>query len=80
MKYLILVCDGMADRKIKELGDRTPMEAAKTTPWMRWHAFRCAARYQTFPREWCRKAIPQTSPFYLMTRASIPKADLRLKP
>ena len=29
MKYLILVCDGMADRKIKELGDRTPMEAAK---------------------------------------------------
>lgn len=28
MKYLILVCDGMADRKIKELGSRTPMEAA----------------------------------------------------
>ncbi len=28
MKYLVLVCDGMADRKIKELGDRTPMEAA----------------------------------------------------
>ena len=29
MKYFVLVCDGMADRKIKELGDRTPMEAAK---------------------------------------------------
>lgn len=28
MKYFVLVCDGMADRKIKELGDRTPMEAA----------------------------------------------------
>lgn len=28
MKYLVLVCDGMADRKIKELGNRTPMEAA----------------------------------------------------
>lgn len=29
MKYLILVCDGMADRKVKELGGHTPMEAAK---------------------------------------------------
>jgi len=28
MKYFVLVCDGMADRKIKELGDKTPMEAA----------------------------------------------------
>lgn len=28
MKYFVLVCDGMADRKIKELGDCTPMEAA----------------------------------------------------
>jgi 2,3-bisphosphoglycerate-independent phosphoglycerate mutase len=29
MKYLVLLCDGMADYKIPELGDRTPMEAAK---------------------------------------------------
>lgn len=29
MKYLILVYDGMADRKIKELGDKTPMQVAK---------------------------------------------------
>ena len=28
MKYFVLVCDGMADRKIKELDNRTPMEAA----------------------------------------------------
>ena len=28
MKYLVLVCDGMADRKIEALGNRTPMEAA----------------------------------------------------
>ncbi len=28
MKYFVLVCDGMADRKIKELGGKTPMEAA----------------------------------------------------
>ncbi len=29
MKYLILIPDGMADEPIKELGDRTPMQAAK---------------------------------------------------
>lgn len=28
MKYLVLLCDGMADYKVKELGNRTPMEAA----------------------------------------------------
>lgn len=30
MKYLILVGDGMGDYPLKELGDRTPLEAAKT--------------------------------------------------
>ncbi len=30
MKYVILVGDGMADRPLKELGGRTPLEAAKT--------------------------------------------------
>ena len=29
MKYLILVYDGMADRPIPELGDKTPMEVAR---------------------------------------------------
>ena len=28
MKYLILLCDGMADRALAELGGKTPMEAA----------------------------------------------------
>ena len=28
MKYLVLIPDGMADRKVRELGGRTPMEAA----------------------------------------------------
>ena len=28
MKYIIIVPDGMADKKIEELGDRTPMEYA----------------------------------------------------
>lgn len=29
MKYLVLLCDGMADRKVESLGNRTPMETAK---------------------------------------------------
>lgn len=30
MKYLVLVCDGMADEPIEELGGLTPLQAAKT--------------------------------------------------
>lgn len=30
MKYIVLVCDGMSDYPIQELGSRTPLEAAKT--------------------------------------------------
>ena len=29
MKYLVLLCDGMADYKLAELSDKTPMEKAK---------------------------------------------------
>src|SRR3989344_3595663 len=31
MKYIIIVPDGMADYPIKELGDKTPLEAARRT-------------------------------------------------
>ena len=30
MKYVVLICDGMADRPLKELGGRTPIEEAST--------------------------------------------------
>lgn len=30
MKYLIVLCDGMADEPLEELGHRTPLEAAET--------------------------------------------------
>lgn len=33
IKYIVLVADGMADYPVKELGDRTPIEAART-PFM----------------------------------------------
>jgi len=31
MKYIIIIADGMEDRPIKELGNKTPLEAANTT-------------------------------------------------
>ena len=30
MKYIIVLCDGMADEPLTELGGKTPLEAAKT--------------------------------------------------
>ena len=33
MKYIVLLCDGMADRKIEALGNKTPMECA-SKPFM----------------------------------------------
>jgi 2,3-bisphosphoglycerate-independent phosphoglycerate mutase len=30
MKYIVLVCDGMSDYPLKELGERTPLEAERT--------------------------------------------------
>ena len=30
MKYLVVLCDGMADYPVEELGNKTPLEAADT--------------------------------------------------
>ena len=30
MKYIVILCDGMADEPLEELGERTPLEAART--------------------------------------------------
>lgn len=37
MKYIVILCDGMADEPIESLGGRTPLEAART-PGMDWLA------------------------------------------
>ena len=37
MKYVIVLADGMADEPIAKLGEKTPMEVAKT-PTMDWLA------------------------------------------
>ena len=33
MKYVVLLCDGMADYPVEELGGKTPMQAARK-PYM----------------------------------------------
>ena len=30
MKYIVILCDGMADEPLEELDGRTPLEAAET--------------------------------------------------
>ena len=30
MKYIVILCDGMADKPLEELGGKTPLEAART--------------------------------------------------
>ena len=30
MKYIVILCDGMADEPLEELDGRTPLEAART--------------------------------------------------
>ena len=30
MKYIVILCDGMADEPLDELGGKTPLEAART--------------------------------------------------
>lgn len=49
MKYIVLVCDGMSDYPLKELGERTPLEAART-PNMDFIARHgCLGRAKTIP-------------------------------
>ena len=30
MKYIVILCDGMADEPLEKLGGKTPLEAART--------------------------------------------------
>ncbi|MDD5348479.1 MAG: cofactor-independent phosphoglycerate mutase [Candidatus Omnitrophica bacterium] len=49
MKYIVLVPDGMADYPIKELGDRTPLEAARTPNMDHLAKFGRLGRAKTIP-------------------------------
>ena len=33
MKYIVILCDGMADEPLESLSGKTPLEAAKTTEY-----------------------------------------------
>ena len=50
MKYVVIVGDGMADRPLKELGGKTPLQKAHT-PNMDWLAAHgIPGRVRTFSR------------------------------
>ncbi len=56
MKYLMLVCEGLADEPVQELGGRTPLEAAKT-PFMAGLAKKGAVGYAS----WAPNALRPTN-------------------
>lgn len=35
-KYVVMLCDGMADYPVEELGGKSPMEAAYKPLWISW--------------------------------------------
>ncbi|MDP4186567.1 MAG: cofactor-independent phosphoglycerate mutase [Bacteroidota bacterium] len=49
MKYIIILADGMADRLIKELGDKTPLMAANTPNIDKLCAMSCTGKLITVP-------------------------------
>lgn len=49
MKYIIILADGMADRPIKELGDKTPLMAANTPNIDKLCAMSCTGKLITVP-------------------------------
>lgn len=49
MKYIVLVGDGMADYPIKELGERTPLEAGRTVNMDFIARYGCLGRIKTIP-------------------------------
>ena len=50
MKYVLFLCDGMADRPLKQLGGRTPMQAAGTPNMDRIAKNGATGLVQTIPR------------------------------
>lgn len=51
MKYIIILADGMADRLIKELGDKTPLMAANTPNIDKLCAMSCTGKLITVPED-----------------------------
>lgn len=50
MKYVVLIGDGMADYPIKELGNKTPLEIARTPNMDRVARAGCGGFARTVPR------------------------------
>ena len=53
MKYIVILCDGMADEPLEKLGGKTPLEAARTPNMDRL----ATGWYAQCRREWPRAVI-----------------------
>ena len=72
MKYIVILCDGMADEPLESLSGKTPLEAAKTLNMDRlakkagdgrilvWQKTRRSGWFRQFRKECLREAILQT--------------------
>ena len=59
MKYIVILCDGMADEPLESLSGKTPLEAAKTLNMDRL-AKNAEIGFRQFRKECLREAILQT--------------------
>lgn len=57
MKYVVVLCDGMADEPLEELGGMTPLEKAHTPNLTAWRRFQRLAWCRLFPTGWLREVI-----------------------
>ena len=63
MKYVVVLCDGMADEPLEELGGMTPLEKAHTPNLDR--MAQISERFawcRLFPTGWLREAIRRIFP------------------
>ncbi len=60
MKYIVILCDGMADEPLESLSGKTPLEAAKTLNMDRLAKTRRSGWFRQFRKECLREAILQT--------------------
>ena len=77
MKYIIVLCDGMADEPLEELGGRTPLEAAVTENLDALSPVSEIGMVRTVPKAWRREATQQISRSSATTHRNI-TPDARL--
>lgn len=79
MKYIVVLGDGMADRPIESLGNKTPLEYAKTPTMDKLASMGEIGMVHTVPDGMKPGAIRQICPYWVTIRENIIPAVLRSK-